>query len=566
MANISTNFNTFAQQGLVTSSYDGSEFNFYTGIINLTTALNSAASSYIINTKMMTGTTNNGGVFFAAGDLSKTPYKLNTIDLTLNGTHYVAIGNMTGPITNGISGTLTEFYKETAGDYTYFKGALTKGNNAVSITTMLAAKYVSGGAKNYFQFDGVYGIDASTGIYTGNINKITVSDSVHTLSVTSLNLDANSFFNSDDDQGVLVFSGNDTITPSSSNVELMGFAGDDTFIAKYANITIDDLGNGNDILQVGANGTVNATIYASWTATKATVNNGVATTLNTAGYNVNLSAIKKGKGFTVTDSVGGATIVGSGFADILNGFSGDTLTGGLGADAFNVTNGTETITDLGNGADVLNVSVNSTVNATVVSKWKATSSSINNGVANLITTGYSVDLSSITLGSNGFSITNTGSATTLKGSKFNDVITGIAGDSMTGGAGADTFIITAGNNSVTKQLNITGYSASSGDIIKAADVVAANKTLTAATTVGAGWNVSSGFATKSGAKLADFLSMANGLNASSMAEKALGYSDGSNGYIYIWGETGSGETGHTSLVKLVGVKETTMSESSIHLG
>jgi Ca2+-binding RTX toxin-like protein len=62
---------------------------------------------------------------------------------------------------------------------------------------------------------------------------------------------------------------------------------------------------------------------------------------------------------------------------------------------------------------------------------------VNNGVENLTSAGFAVDLSKVTSG-NGFSLTNTGAATKFIGSSGNDTLVGgVGADSLTGGAGND---------------------------------------------------------------------------------------------------------------------------------
>ena len=142
---------------------------------------------------------------------------------------------------------------------------------------------------------------------------------------------------------------------------------------------------------------------------------------------------------TLTGTAYADNIVGNGGKDAINGGAGnDTLTGGLGIDTFTVASGVDTITDLGqDGADVLLVSAEATVNATLHTAWTATSKSVNNGTANINTNGLAVNLASVKLG-NGFNVTNLGDATTLTGSGLADMLTGAAGkDILTGGAGTD---------------------------------------------------------------------------------------------------------------------------------
>lgn len=136
------------------------------------------------------------------------------------------------------------------------------------------------------------------------------------------------------------------------------------------------------------------------------------------------------------------TLDGGADADQLDGgFGNDTLTGGDGADIFIVNDDIDAITDLGfGGTDVLSVGPDATANATVVQAWTATAATTNDGIVNLVTAGFAVDLS-LAQGSVGFTVTNTGVATTLTGSAQGDTLrSGDGADILIGGGGDDTLI------------------------------------------------------------------------------------------------------------------------------
>ena len=163
-----------------------------------------------------------------------------------------------------------------------------------------------------------------------------------------------------------------------------------------------------------------------------------------------------------TGNAANNVIIGNVANNILIGAGGlDTLTGGAGADTFlaAMNSGTVQVTDLGDGADILNVGARATVNATLVGAWSATYATMNAGTVNISTAGYAVDLRAVTGGTNGFSITNSGARTTLTGSKFADTLMGGMGsdyvndqgltvrglDTLTGGVGDDVYIFTNAN-------------------------------------------------------------------------------------------------------------------------
>jgi Ca2+-binding RTX toxin-like protein len=199
---------------------------------------------------------------------------------------------------------------------------------------------------------------------------------------------------------------------------------------------------------------------------------------------------------TLDGSAGNDTVLGGLGDDSLMAAGGDDLlTGGLGADTFYVEGyggydaqpRTVTITDLGNGTDVLRVvspipgnyssyvyyngyplnpGSSVTVNVTLAGAWVASSDtyllrqttsyysygntyvSSNQVLANLSTEGYAVDLSAVANGNTGFNVTNTGGATTLSGSAFNDTLTGGVGDDTLTGNWGEDFIVGGGGSDV----------------------------------------------------------------------------------------------------------------------
>ena len=300
--------------------------------------------------------------------------------------------------------------------------------------------------------------------------------------------------------------GDDTLAGGLGINTLTGGAGVDTFNVTGTD-TITDLGTGGaDVLIVGAGATANATVKTAWTASAATSNNGTAN-ITTSGLAVNLAAVATGaNGFNVTNTGAAATLTGSALADTLiggvgndtlvGGLGNDSLTGGAGVDTFTVASGTDTITDLGNGgADVLTVAAGATANATLYTAWTATSASKNSGTVNITTSGLAVNLASVTAaGTNGFIITNTGTATTLTGSGLADTLTGGTGnDTLMGGAGNDILAGGLGTNALTggtgiDTFNITGLS----DIITdlgagGADVLNIAAGASAIATINAAW-------------------------------------------------------------------------------
>ena len=142
------------------------------------------------------------------------------------------------------------------------------------------------------------------------------------------------------------------------------------------------------------------------------------------------------------------------------GYGNDTLTGGTGNDTFIVNDEIDTITDLGLGKDVLSIGPGATANATVVAAWAATAATTNDGIANLVTAGFAVDLS-LAGGGVGFTVTNTGAATTLTGSAQNDTLTsGNGSDTLVGGLGNDTLVSRKHTATAVYTGNVADYTVS----------------------------------------------------------------------------------------------------------
>ena len=304
--------------------------------------------------------------------------------------------------------------------------------------------------------------------------------------------------------------GSDVLIGGQGNDTLTGGTGADNFFVDAGTDTITDLGNGTDVVQISANATARITMAASWTANSATSNYGTAN-INANNFNVNLAAATGTNGWSVTNAGNstGVTLVGSFAANALTGGSGndtlrggggndtltggignDTLTGGAGNDTFVVDSGVDTVTDLGNGTDIINISSNATANITMVGAWTATSATSNTGTANVNASNFNVNLSAAT-GTSGWNVTNannsgnvtlvgSGAANTLTGGNGNDTLNGGAGndtlsggagndtltcgggkDTLTGGAGNDTFVyLTAADSLVANFDTITDFSAS----------------------------------------------------------------------------------------------------------
>ena len=123
------------------------------------------------------------------------------------------------------------------------------------------------------------------------------------------------------------------------------------------------------------------------------------------------------------------------------------MTGGAGVDTFNVDAGTDTITDLGvGGTDVVVVSAGATAVATLGDDWTPGTATANAGTASIDAAGFLINLGLAT-GANGWTLTNSGVASWLRGSTKDDVITGgTGGDALGGGDGNDVLTGGAGSD------------------------------------------------------------------------------------------------------------------------
>lgn len=316
-----------------------------------------------------------------------------------------------------------------------------------------------------------------------------------------------------------------------------------------------------------------------------------AVTTGTTALNVNAALVTNG--LIITGNAGDNSLTGTGFSDTLSGGEGNdslfgglgtnTLTGGKGHDTFTVT-GTDTITDLGaGGADVLKVSAGAIANAIINTAWSATALTTNNGTANISTSGLAVDLRHVTTGTNGFSVTNKGVATTLTGSDLADTLIGGAGndtlsgsdgndslnggkgqDSLTGGEGSDTFLFAAGDNGITattldKISDYTKGAVSIGDLIDYSATLTIGGNAATATASKASINQATGIATfalGSGATLADAI---NDITASfTAATNTLGefafFKINNTGDYYLFVSDGTAGAGvNDDVIQLVGV-------------
>jgi Ca2+-binding RTX toxin-like protein len=280
--------------------------------------------------------------------------------------------------------------------------------------------------------------------------------------------------------------GADVINGAGGNDELDGGEGADIYMIAAAGDRatgeIDDTGaSGADELRFAAIVAGTLVVYDDDAGLERIVI-GTGTASNavlTGATALNIDASRAANGLTLIGNAGINSIIGSAFADKFDGGAGDdtltggggddTLTGGAGNDRFVIDSGNDAITDFG-GADILVISALATATATIRGVWTATSATTNAGTASLTTAGFAVHLGAAT-GTAGFSVTNTGAATTITGSALADTLTGGTGaDKLEGGGGGDRLSGGAGNDTLIGEHGDDTYVIDGGDtIIEAAN-------------------------------------------------------------------------------------------------
>jgi len=252
--------------------------------------------------------------------------------------------------------------------------------------------------------------------------------------------------------------GNDVLTSSVPSAIISGLAGNDTLTANAANQILDG-GTGADILS--DNGQSGITLFGSagndtyivsnpGTVVTELAGNGtdtLQTSLSSYQLAANVEAlVYTGSGsFSSTATAAGQTITGGTAADTLGdgGFTDITLRGGGGADTFNVTNNSTTISE-----------VAGTTNATITTSLS--DYSLGGNVQNLTYTGSAA----FTGNGNGAANTVTGGSgsDTLFGNGGNDTVVGGAGnDRLSGGGGSDTFVFAPVNPATTAGIYTAGF-------------------------------------------------------------------------------------------------------------
>ena len=276
------------------------------------------------------------------------------------------------------------------------------------------------------------------------------------------------------------------ITGSGLNDTLIGGLGNDTFVGGLGNDSVVGGGGNDTVTYAAASAAVNVNLLTGSVSGGAGLDtlSGISTVIGSA-YN----DILTGNDSLISGMVNDFLIGAAGLDTISGGLGNNTLSGGVGADTF-IVMGSDSITDLGVGQDVLTVSLGGVANATIAAGWTATVGTVNNGTANLLSAGFNVNLAQVTTGTVGFTVKDaTATAVTFNGSALNDtlignglndiLVGGLGDDVLTGGVGIDTFTVTSGTDSIT-DLGLGG-----SDVLTVAALSIANATIGAAWVAGA---------------------------------------------------------------------------------
>jgi Ca2+-binding RTX toxin-like protein len=283
--------------------------------------------------------------------------------------------------------------------------------------------------------------------------------------------------------------GNDSLIASKTGSQLNGNDGNDTLLGGNGNDTLLG-GNGNDALDGGKGNDVLDGGAGNDTYTIDSTGDSLIETSGVDLIKVNIGS--NGGNFILANDIENATLIskvafnltGNDLNNILignaaintltSGLGDDILSGAAGNDTFMIDHGgTKTISDLGNGIDILKVEQTAgieaptVVNASLSKAWVATSATYNYHTVNILSKGFGINLSAVTQGTEGFNITNTGKATILIGSGLDDAIIGGSGndtlkgglgnDILTGGAGKDIFVFDKTPNQNTNIDTITDF-------------------------------------------------------------------------------------------------------------
>ena len=268
---------------------------------------------------------------------------------------------------------------------------------------------------------------STTSVASGNDGTFTISTSGYNLDVHQATGVGGWTLIETGGTGTLTGSVNgDVLIAAGGLATMVGLSGADSFVVQNgAAAVVTDLGLGADSLHVADGGTLTATLAQDWVGGSQSSNAGTAT-IDLHGHNLDLSAVDST--WTITNSVGSATLTGL------------------------------------RAGDVLAVGTGATLVATAGSSWSAVAGSGVSGTIDILAHAHSIDLSADPSGTGSVAwiVDNAGSSSTiLTGGSAAGVTyvlkAGFVGDTLVangglttliGGGGLDTFVVNSGTASV----------------------------------------------------------------------------------------------------------------------
>ena len=241
--------------------------------------------------------------------------------------------------------------------------------------------------------------------------------------------------------------GNDTLWDGGGGSDtLVGGAGANTYIVTSAANRISDSGSGSVIRTALSSFSLASTLISGVNSLVYTGTGG-ASLVGNANANL-LDASGASSGVSLNGGAGKDTLLGGSGNDTIIGNGASSLVGGAGANTYIVSSATDKITDTGSGS-VIRSSIGFNLASSLVS-----------GVNNIVYTGSG----NVSLGGNSAS-------NSIFGSTGKDTIQGWSGtaasntasDTLTGGAGADSFILSAAGQTDNAYGNGSGAVASITD-------------------------------------------------------------------------------------------------------
>ena len=318
--------------------------------------------------------------------------------------------------------------------------------------------------------DGNGGFDTQTisltATWTGGVVTLTAGNDTYTA------LTANEW--------IKALAGNDSVTGSAGNDLIQGDAGNDTLNGGAGNDTLDG-GAGNDSL-VGGAGIDIASFSNALAAVTVNLTTGAATGDGTDKLVTIEGVIGSQFADNLTGSIAADSLYGGAGADVLTGGAGaDTLDGGEGADIYSLTVLADYTGDVIADTGVLNIAEVDELRIGLAAAGSFVASASTTGIEK-IAIGTGVATAAVTTATTAINVDASllGNAVTIVGNSGANILKGTAfNDTLTGGTGVDTFTVAAGTDTIT-DLGLGG-----ADVLTVANGATANATIGAAWTAGA---------------------------------------------------------------------------------